>query len=132
MLLVVIPNAENALRPVLPSTGFPFAVRINVELMGVVDVPPLLVLRGASRALKSIGVPISRPVGGVSVGIVVFEGASAGQYELLEDVSDLEEEVVETELQVAGTSRGITTIHATCQVMAHGSRARCYASTSND
>lgn len=116
-----MPSAGLALRPILPD-AFPFAVRLNVELLGVVEVPPLTALYGSSCALSSC-IPLARPVAGVSVGIVDFAGEDTcdlqedpERFEFLADVSGLEEDLVELEVQLAGTERGVTALHAACQV----------------
>eukprot|EP00873_Tetraselmis_striata_P045625 jgi/Tetstr1/465889/TSEL_010506.t1 len=106
---------ESALRPVLPSEAdFPFAVRVNIEVLGTIWVPDATAVTGASLALRQGAVPLARPVVGVTVGLVP-DGTAEPAFELINDVSELEQGMVGATVQLAGTREGATALHLACE-----------------
>ena len=63
-------------------------------------------------ALMDAGVPIKRPVAGISIGLVTGEG----QYVTLTDIQGKEDHMGDMDFKVAGTSRGITAIQLDMKV----------------
>ena len=63
---------------------------------------------GATLSLMDAGVPISDPVGGISIGLVSDE--KTGRFVLLTDIIGDEDHYGEMDFKVAGTQRGITGI----------------------
>jgi polyribonucleotide nucleotidyltransferase len=62
---------------------------------------------GGTLALLDAGVPIKRPVAGISIGMVSDE---TGRYELLTDITGDEDHFGDMDFKVAGTVGGITAI----------------------
>lgn len=119
---------EAALKPVLPKDSeFPFAIRINVEVLGAVWVSDTPAVTGASLALHEGAVPVSKPVVGVSVGLVSrrtpaalrtgFDATATEEppHELISDVTELEQSLLDAGLQLAGTRDGVTAVHLACE-----------------
>ena len=60
---------------------------------------------GSSLALMDAGVPISRPVAGVAMGLITDEN---GRYSVLTDIAGIEDFMGDMDFKVAGTSKGMT------------------------
>jgi len=119
---------EASLQPIVAelSSTFPFAVRLNVEVLGAVELPPTAALHALCIALRDAGVPITKTVAGASVGLVQknpptasadsgTEPAVSSEYEFLADTTELEDEMVDMQVHLAGTADGISIVHAACQ-----------------
>ena len=63
---------------------------------------------GSTLALMDAGVPISKPVAGISIGMMSLEK----DYQLLTDIIGLEDFSGDMDFKVAGTDAGITAINA--------------------
>ncbi|MCL2699506.1 MAG: polyribonucleotide nucleotidyltransferase [Defluviitaleaceae bacterium] len=101
--------AERALLPVIPSEDdFPYAIRLVSEVVSSNGSTSQGSVCASTLALMAAGVPIKRPVAGISVGIVT--GGSDNDYVLLTDIQGLEDFFGDMDFKVAGTSEGITAI----------------------
>ena len=101
--------AERALLPVLPSEEeFPYAIRVVSEVLSSNGSTSQGSVCGSTLSLMAAGVPISRPVAGISVGLVT--GESDDDFVLLSDIQGLEDFFGDMDFKVAGTHRGITAI----------------------
>jgi polyribonucleotide nucleotidyltransferase len=96
---------ENALRPVLPDADtFPQTVRLVSETLSSSGSSSMASVCAASVALLDGGVPISRPVAGIAIGLL----GDAAEPLLLTDIADSEDAYGDMDCKVAGTSVGIT------------------------
>jgi len=99
--------AEKALLPVLPSKHeFPYTIRVVSEIMGSNGSSSMASACGSSLALMAAGVPITRPVAGIAIGL-----ASQGdRYKVITDIQDFEDGLGGMDFKVCGTTKGITAI----------------------
>ncbi|MCL2852967.1 MAG: polyribonucleotide nucleotidyltransferase [Defluviitaleaceae bacterium] len=101
--------AERALIPVLPTEDeFPYAIRLVSEVVSSNGSTSQGSVCASSMSLMAAGVPIKRPVAGISVGIVT--GGSDDDFILLTDIQGLEDFFGDMDFKVAGTHKGITAI----------------------
>lgn len=101
--------AERALLPVIPSEEeFPYAIRVVSDIMSSNGSTSQASICGSTLSLMSAGVPITRPVAGISVGLVT--GDNDDDFVMLTDIQGLEDFFGDMDFKVAGTSEGITAI----------------------
>lgn len=101
--------AERALLPVIPSEEeFPYAIRLVSEVLSSNGSTSQASVCGSTLSLMAAGVPIKRPVAGISVGLVTEEDSE--EFVLLTDIQGLEDFFGDMDFKVAGTSEGITAI----------------------
>lgn len=101
--------AERALLPVLPSKeDFPYVIRVVSECFSSNGSSSQASICGSSLALMDAGVPITRPVAGIAMGLA--SDATTGEYKILTDLQDLEDGTGGMDFKIGGTSVGITTI----------------------
>jgi len=101
--------AERALVPVLPDVEeFPYAIRLVSEVVSSNGSTSQAAVCGSSMSLMAAGVPLKRPVAGISVGLVT--GDSVNDFVLLTDIQGVEDFFGDMDFKVAGTSEGITAI----------------------
>ena len=101
--------AERALLPVVPSeTEFPYTIRIAAEVLGSNGSTSMATACATSLSLMDAGVPIRKPVAGISVGLVT-DGHSDG-FVTLTDIQGVEDHTGDMDFKVAGTVDGITAI----------------------
>jgi polyribonucleotide nucleotidyltransferase len=100
--------AERALRQVRPaSEDFGYTVKINSDITESNGSSSMASVCGGMLALMDAGVPIVRPVAGISIGLVTDDN---GRHELLTDIVGEEDHYGEMDFKVAGTTEGITAI----------------------
>ena len=98
--------AEKSLIPVIPSEEeFPYAIRLVSEALSSNGSTSMASVCGSSLALMDAGVPISRPVAGVAMGLITDEN---GRYSVLTDIAGIEDFMGDMDFKVAGTSKGMT------------------------
>ncbi|KAA0153051.1 hypothetical protein FNF27_07988 [Cafeteria roenbergensis] len=104
--------AEKALAPVMPSDDdFRFTVRVTSEVTGSDGSSSMATVTGATLALMDAGVPIRRPVAGVSVGMVTEPSVASdggGRFVLLTDIVGMEDHAGDMDFKVAGSRLGVT------------------------
>ena len=101
--------AERALLPVIPSEDeFPYAIRLVSEVLSSNGSTSQGSVCGSTLSLMAAGVPIKRPVAGISVGLVT--GETDDDFVLLSDIQGLEDFFGDMDFKVAGTHKGITAI----------------------
>ncbi|MEK7662321.1 MAG: polyribonucleotide nucleotidyltransferase [Patescibacteria group bacterium] len=106
--------AEKALIPVLPSeTEFPYTLRIVSESMSSNGSTSMASVCASSLALMDGGVPITRPVAGIALGLVY---GKTGKYKILLDIQGPEDHHGDMDFKVAGTRSGITAIQLDVKV----------------
>ena len=106
--------AERALLPVLPDEEeFPYAIRVVAEVLGSNGSTSMASACAATLSLMDAGVPIKRPVAGISIGLVTDDG---GEFATLTDIQGMEDHFGDMDFKVAGTSEGITAIQLDIKV----------------
>ena len=109
--------AERALVPVLPSEEeFPYAIRTVSETFESNGSTSQASICASTLSLMAAGVPIKKPVAGISCGLVT--GESDDDYIVLTDIQGLEDFFGDMDFKVAGTHDGITAIQMDIKI--HG------------
>ena len=109
--------AEKALIPVLPPVGeFPYAIRSVSETMESNGSTSMASTCASCMSLMAAGVPIRKPVAGISCGLVT--GDSDDEYLVLTDIQGLEDFFGDMDFKVTGTRDGITAIQMDIKI--HG------------
>jgi polyribonucleotide nucleotidyltransferase len=107
--------AERALMPVLPSVeDFPYAIRSVTEIMSQNGSTSMAATCSSCLALMDAGVPISRPVSGIAMGLMV----DGDKHYVLSDIADAEDFAGDMDFKVTGTEKGITALQMDMKV--HG------------
>ncbi len=105
--------AEKALKAVIPSQDvFPYTIMVVSEVLSQNGSSSMASTCGSTLALMDAGVPILKPVAGISIGMMSDENS----YELLTDIKDLEDFSGDMDFKVAGTDTGITAIQLDVKV----------------
>ena len=100
--------AERALMPVIPdSDKFPYTMRLVSEVMSSNGSTSMASTCGSTLALMDAGVPITAPVAGIAMGLVV---ESDKKYAILTDIMGLEDFNGDMDFKVTGTDKGITAL----------------------
>ena len=102
--------AERSIEPMLPLSTYPYAIRITSEIMESNGSTSMASVCSGSLALMDAGVPIIRPVAGISVGICTEndDHYRIKRYELLTDIIGWEDAFCDMDCKIAGTEKGIT------------------------
>ena len=101
--------AEKALLPVIPSVEeFPYAIRVVSEVLSSNGSTSQGSICGSTLALMDAGVPIKRPVAGISCGLISDQ--ETGQWRTFTDIQGVEDFHGEMDFKVAGTTEGVTAI----------------------
>ena len=101
--------AEKALLPVIPSVEeFPYAIRVVSEVLSSNGSTSQGSICGSTLALMDAGVPIKRPVAGISCGLISDQ--ETGEWRTFTDIQGVEDFHGEMDFKVAGTSEGVTAI----------------------
>ena len=109
--------AEKALVPVLPSEEeFPYAIRTVSETFESNGSTSQASICASTMSLMAAGVPIKKPVAGISCGRVT--GETDDDYIVLTDIQGLEDFFGDMDFKVAGTHDGITAIQMDIKI--HG------------
>ena len=109
--------AERALIPVLPSEAdFPYAIRTVSETFESNGSTSQASVCASTMSLMAAGVPITKPVAGISCGLVT--GETDDDYLVLTDIQGLEDFFGDMDFKVAGTKDGITAIQMDIKI--HG------------
>jgi len=99
--------AERALLAVIPKQEvFPYTIRVVSEVLSQNGSSSMASTCGSTLALMDAGVPIAKPVAGISIGMMSDEK----KYELLTDIIGLEDFSGDMDFKVAGTDEGVTAI----------------------
>lgn len=100
---------ERALLPVIPSEEeFPYAIRLVSDILSSNGSTSQASICGSTLSLMAAGVPIKRPVAGISVGLVT--GDTDDDFIEITDIQGVEDFFGDMDFKVAGTSEGITAI----------------------
>ena len=105
--------AEKALRAVLPTKEvFPYTIRIVSECLASNGSTSQATICAGTLALMDAGVPITRPVAGIAMGMM-SEGST---YKVLTDIQGPEDHHGDMDFKVAGTSIGVTAVQMDVKV----------------
>jgi polyribonucleotide nucleotidyltransferase len=102
--------AERSIAPVIPAeAAFPYAIRVSSEVMESNGSTSMASVCAGVMALMDAGVPIRKPVGGISVGLVTeYEGEQLKRYTTLTDIIGSEDHFGDMDFKLCGTRDGIT------------------------
>ena len=103
--------AERSIKPSLPDADeFPYAMRVTSEVMESNGSTSMASVCAGTMALLDAGVPIKRPVAGISVGLVTEsdEDGNIKNYKRLLDIIGSEDFFGDMDFKLCGTSEGVT------------------------
>lgn len=102
--------AERSILAVIPPvTDFPYAIRISSEVMESNGSTSMASVCAGVLALMDAGVPIKKPVAGISCGLVTeFSDDSISRYTLLTDIIGSEDHFGDMDFKLCGTDAGVT------------------------
>jgi len=103
--------AERSIEPVIPDEAdFPYAIRVSSEVTESNGSTSMASVCAGTMALLDAGVPLIRPVGGISVGLVTesTDDGSLGSYKMLLDIIGSEDFYGDMDFKLCGTSEGVT------------------------
>ena len=107
--------AERALMAVLPSEeDFPYAIRSVTEIMSQNGSTSMAATCSSCLALMDAGVPITRPVSGIAMGLMM-DGDTPY---VLSDIADAEDFAGDMDFKITGTEKGVTAMQMDMKV--HG------------
>src|SRR5437867_12387108 len=94
----------------VPTENYPYAIRITSEIMESNGSTSMATVCGGSLALMDAGVPMIRPVAGISIGLCTEhdEKDKISEYKLLTDIIGWEDAFSDMDCKIAGTEKGIT------------------------
>lgn len=107
--------AEKSLRGVIPSQDeFPYTIRLVSEVLSSNGSSSMASVCAGSLSLMDAGVPISRPVAGIAIGLMTHQGYDtknhSEDFKILTDIQGPEDHYGDMDLKVAGTDNGITAV----------------------
>lgn len=102
--------AEKSIDPVIPNVeDFPYAMRVSSEVMESNGSTSMASVCSGVMALLQAGVPLKRPVAGISVGLVSeFEGEKMKRYLTMLDILGSEDHFGDMDFKLCGTELGVT------------------------
>src|SRR5438477_9536041 len=102
--------AERSLEPMIPLDTYPYSVRITSEIMESNGSTSMASVCGGCLSLMDAGVPMTRPVAGISVGLCTEHDDQdrLSRYKLMTDIIGWEDAFCDMDCKIAGTEKGIT------------------------
>ncbi|MEW6306088.1 MAG: polyribonucleotide nucleotidyltransferase [Verrucomicrobiota bacterium] len=102
--------AERSIEPLIPKENFEYAIRVTSEIMESNGSTSMASVCSGSLALMDAGVPLIRPVAGISIGICTQynDAKQISNYKLLTDIIGWEDAFCDMDCKIAGTEKGIT------------------------
>ena len=99
--------AWRAVRPLLPSKDdFPYTLRVVSEVTESNGSSSMATICGSSLSLMDAGVPLSKPVAGIAMGLI----KEGDRFAVLSDILGDEDHLGDMDFKVAGTEEGITAL----------------------
>ena len=99
--------AWRAVRPLLPAKdAFPYTLRVVSEITESNGSSSMATVCGASLSLMDAGVPLTRPVAGIAMGLIKEDRG----YAVLSDILGDEDHLGDMDFKVAGTEQGVTSL----------------------
>ena len=107
--------AERSLASLMPAEAdFPYTIRIVSDILESNGSSSMASVCGGSLAMMDAGVPISKAVAGIAMGLVMDE--KTGKYAVLSDIAGAEDHYGDMDFKVAGTADGITALQMDIKV----------------
>ncbi|MYD70072.1 MAG: polyribonucleotide nucleotidyltransferase [Acidobacteria bacterium] len=107
--------AERSLTPMVPSEeDFPYTIRVVSDILESNGSSSMASVCGGALALMDAGVPLTRPVAGIAMGLILDEANS--RHAILSDIAGAEDHYGDMDFKVAGTSEGITALQMDIKV----------------
>jgi polyribonucleotide nucleotidyltransferase len=107
--------AERSLASLMPAEAdFPYTVRIVSDILESNGSSSMASVCGGSLAMMDAGVPLSKAVAGIAMGLVMDE--KTGKYAVLSDIAGAEDHYGDMDFKVAGTADGITALQMDIKV----------------
>lgn len=103
--------AERSIEPVIPDEAdFPYAIRVSSEVTESNGSTSMATVCAGTMSLLDAGVPLIRPVGGISVGLVTEhnDDGSLKTHKMLLDIIGSEDFYGDMDFKLCGTSEGVT------------------------
>ncbi len=103
--------AERSIEPVIPDEAdFPYAIRVSSEVTESNGSTSMATVCAGTMSLLNAGVPLKRPVAGISVGLVTEndEAGNMKEHKLLLDIIGSEDFYGDMDFKLCGTSEGVT------------------------
>jgi len=102
--------AERSLESMVPLDTYPYSIRITSEIMESNGSTSMATVCGGSLALMDAGVPLTRPVAGISIGLCTDhdDKDKISRYKLMTDIIGWEDAFCDMDCKLAGTEQGIT------------------------
>jgi polyribonucleotide nucleotidyltransferase len=105
--------AWRALRAVLPTKeDFPYTIRVLSDITESNGSSSMATVCGGCLSMMDAGVPVTRPVSGIAMGLIL-EGE---EFTVLSDILGDEDHLGDMDFKVAGTSVGITSLQMDIKV----------------
>ncbi len=105
--------AERALLPMIPAReDFPYTIRVVSEILASNGSSSMASVCGSTLSLMDAGVPITKPVAGIAMGLITGEG----KYKILTDIAGIEDFNGDMDFKVAGSRDGITALQMDIKV----------------
>ncbi len=99
--------ALRALKPMLPPVEeCPYTIRLVSEILESNGSSSMATVCAGTLALMDGGVPITRPVSGIAMGLITDK--DSGKYAVLSDILGDEDHLGDMDFKVTGTTEGIT------------------------
>ncbi|MEY4880358.1 MAG: polyribonucleotide nucleotidyltransferase [Pseudomonadota bacterium] len=96
-----------AINPMLPAKAdFPYTIRIVSEITESNGSSSMATVCGGSLALMDAGVPITRPIAGIAMGLIKEDS----NFAVLSDILGDEDHLGDMDFKVAGTEVGVTSL----------------------
>jgi polyribonucleotide nucleotidyltransferase len=105
--------AWRALKSVLPEKDdFPYTIRVLSDITESNGSSSMATVCGGCLSMMDAGVPVTRPVSGIAMGLIL-EG---DKFAVLSDILGDEDHLGDMDFKVAGTEKGITTMQMDIKV----------------
>ena len=104
--------AQRSLKQMMPGADYPYTVRIVSDILESNGSSSMATVCAGSLALMDAGVPISKHVAGVAMGLISKEG----KYAVLTDILGDEDHLGDMDFKVTGTREGICGIQMDIKV----------------
>ncbi len=105
--------ARRALAPVVPNQdAFPYTLRVVSDILESNGSSSMATVCGGTLALMDAGVPISKPVAGIAMGLV----SEGDRFAVLTDIAGQEDHYGDMDFKVAGTREGVTALQMDIKV----------------
>ncbi len=107
--------AERALLAVVPGEdAFAYTIRLVSDILESNGSSSMASVCGGSLAMMDAGVPLTAPVAGIAMGLIMDE--KSGKWAVLSDIAGAEDHYGDMDFKVAGTAQGITALQMDIKV----------------